>query len=818
MKFYDYDEIKASGDCRRYCIEILGIHPKNNPNSENVSFNNPWRTGSDSGAFSVCRDAFFDHVSQEKGSIIDLAANARHAGNVLEAQEALGEWLGLEPKGQPKTRRRFVCAYDYRDAAGELVFQVVRWEPKHFSQRRPNPESIGMEGDEWLWNIDGVPDLLYRLPEIAASPRAVIVGGEKDADNLAAMNFPATTNPGGEGHWKPEQAAFLAGKDVVIIPDQDDVGTRHCEAVVASLRGVARRVRVAILPKVEGRKIKDVTDWIEAGATRDMIADLLRNAGEPGRSSRIDPIAPGELLEIKPDKVQRAKEANKVPFSNYITMPPPPPGEGGRRSKKPERVPRKIDDMIQDVFTRFLGFPRRLGTTLFDHDRDTGKIRMLENQAALMAWIAEKSGHPVAWAKAIEGAVSSEQFFEAITAKSTEYSLISEVPSWPARADVYYTHGAMPKPDPEARKFNELCQMFNPATEADRLLIKAMFASPVFYVPRVDRPMYIIDAEQGQGTGKTKLAEFLAYLYGGEESDSGSPISIDANQINNETQGDRINRRILSQNGRRKRILLIDNVDGFYRSAALSTLITQATISGMAPYGRGEETRAMDLTVVLTSNSATMDTDIIDRSMFIVLSKPTKPAPNWAVRVNDFIMANRMQIISDIIGILQRGSDYDYEPQSRFKDWERAVLAPILGNMENHSLVFKSIMTRRLASDGDAEDAAIIWSAFRDKLAALGLDPDIERPIFITSQVASRWARDAIEGFGGRSHNVGRIIRNMVKTGKMPDLSNKPETFPNNGPGRRKGFMMHVDAYFDGRPVEFVHLTSEGTVATKVIE
>ena len=821
MKFYDYDEIKATGDCRRYCTDILGLQAQSKPNGENVSFNNPWRPGSDSGAFSVCRDAFYDHVSQEKGSILDLAATARHAGNMLEAQESLGEWLGLKPKDQhqAKVRKKFVCAYDYRDAAGDLVMQVVRWEPKHFSQRRPNPESCGIENDEWLWNIEGVPDLIYRLPEIAASPRAVIVGGEKDADNLAALGFPATTNPGGEGHWKPEHGAFLAGKDVVVMPDQDDAGARHCMAVVATLRGVAKRVRVAILPKVEGKRIKDVSDWISAGATRDMIAALLKDAKEPEKVAAVRPVAGGELLEITPDKVERAKQANKVPFSNYVVLPPPPPDEGGKRNKKPIKEPRKIEDMINEVFTRFLGFPRRLGSTLFDHDRDTGRIRLLENQSSLLAWIAEKSGHPVAWTRSIEGAISTEQLFEAITAKASEYSLISGVPTWPARSDVYYTHDKLPMPDPDAKKFNELCGFFSPASEADRLLIRAFMASPCFFVPRVDRPMWVIDAEQGQGTGKTKLVEFLAYLYGDEDGDSGTPIMVDHDQLNNETQSDRIHRRLLSQSGRRKRIMLIDNVDGFYRSSALSTLVTQATVSGMAPYGRGEESRAMDLTIAITSNSATMHTDIIDRSFFITLAKPTTPLPHWSTAVGTFIRKNRLQIISDIIGILQRGASYDYDPQSRFRDWERSVLAPMLGTMDAHSMVFKANAEKRNASDGDAEDAAIIWSCFRDKLAALGLDPDIERPIFITSQVAAQWAKAAIDGFGGRSsHNAARIIRNMVKTGKIPDLATKPEAFPARGSERRKGFMMHVDAYNDGRPVEFIHVTSEGSVKARVIE
>ena len=40
---------------------------------------------------------------------------------------------GTRPNGEPQ----IVATYDYRDEAGELVFQVVRYEPKDFRQRKP---------------------------------------------------------------------------------------------------------------------------------------------------------------------------------------------------------------------------------------------------------------------------------------------------------------------------------------------------------------------------------------------------------------------------------------------------------------------------------------------------------------------------------------------------------------------------------------------------------------------------------------------------------------------------------------------------------
>src|SRR5690606_40177032 len=52
--------------------------------------------------------------------------------------------------------------YQYFDANGALVFEVVRKPGKKFLQRRPDPGAK----DGWTWNLQGVDRVLYRLPEL----------------------------------------------------------------------------------------------------------------------------------------------------------------------------------------------------------------------------------------------------------------------------------------------------------------------------------------------------------------------------------------------------------------------------------------------------------------------------------------------------------------------------------------------------------------------------------------------------------------------------------------------------------------------------
>jgi 5S rRNA maturation endonuclease (ribonuclease M5) len=161
-------------------------------------------------------------------------------------------------------------SYDYRDERGTLLFQVVRIPlpgGKTFRQRRP----AGRDG--WIWDVEGVRRVLYRLPELLAtdpSETVFIVEGEKDADNLARRGLVATTNPGGALKWRRKYAEALRGRQVAILPDHDEVGRQHAAEVAWSLSGVAVSVRVVELSGLA--KHGDVTDWLGGGH---MVAKLL---------------------------------------------------------------------------------------------------------------------------------------------------------------------------------------------------------------------------------------------------------------------------------------------------------------------------------------------------------------------------------------------------------------------------------------------------------------------------------------------------------------------------------------------------------------
>jgi hypothetical protein len=163
--------------------------------------------------------------------------------------------------------------YGYHGPDGVLRFEVVRFKnPKDFAQR-------AVIGTKRVWKMKGVDLCLYRLPQLlAAQPHmpVFIVEGEKDADNLAAKGQVATCNPMGAEKWKDAYSESLRGRNVVIVPDNDEAGRRHADNVACSLQGKAASVKVVELPGLPDHG--DVSDFLASGATIEEMRVLADNA------------------------------------------------------------------------------------------------------------------------------------------------------------------------------------------------------------------------------------------------------------------------------------------------------------------------------------------------------------------------------------------------------------------------------------------------------------------------------------------------------------------------------------------------------------
>lgn len=218
----------------------------------------------------LAKGTWFDHETEKGGGVVDLVK--REAGLVNGGvSKYLSENFGIEEQNaEPPASRKIVAVYDYADENGEVLFQVIRYDPKDFRQRKPDGS----------WSVKGVRQIPYRLADLVRVENGTVfvVEGEKDADALWKMGIPATCNAGGAGKWSDEHSACLAGFDVVILPDNDEAGRRHGDAVAVSLRGKASSVSTLDLPGLPPKG--DVSDWLSTGSAEALYA-LVETRARP---------------------------------------------------------------------------------------------------------------------------------------------------------------------------------------------------------------------------------------------------------------------------------------------------------------------------------------------------------------------------------------------------------------------------------------------------------------------------------------------------------------------------------------------------------
>jgi len=228
------------------------FHEDNNPSLSINTEKGVWKCHSGCGAGGVLE------FEMKFSSCDKYAALTRIAEIVGEQHLNLGQ--------QPE------AIYPYTDAFGKLLFQVVRYPGKRFAQRQPDAKG------GWIWKTENLKMVLYRLPEVVTAKNICVCEGEKDCDNLAAAfagkvkSIAVTTSPRGAGKWLDDFALYMAGKQVMILPDNDKPGKDHAARIALSCFRYAQGVKVVELPDLPEHG--DVSDFLKTHS----VADLLELA------------------------------------------------------------------------------------------------------------------------------------------------------------------------------------------------------------------------------------------------------------------------------------------------------------------------------------------------------------------------------------------------------------------------------------------------------------------------------------------------------------------------------------------------------------
>lgn len=218
-------------------------------------------------AIDTSSGTWFDFEQGIGGGVIDLIKT--HISNTSSISEFLEHEFNIPAVNEERQEVDLSWAavgggvtetYTYCDKNNKPILVVTRKPGKKFLQATPDgqrPSSVNMEI---------VP---YHLPELLKNKNraVIIVEGEKDVHTLESHGFIATTNAGGSSSWKQDHANYLFNRNIVILPDNDEAGSRWANSVIKTLFGKSK----IKLIKLQGLSDKgDVTDWLQDNTAKDL--------------------------------------------------------------------------------------------------------------------------------------------------------------------------------------------------------------------------------------------------------------------------------------------------------------------------------------------------------------------------------------------------------------------------------------------------------------------------------------------------------------------------------------------------------------------
>jgi RecA-family ATPase len=266
----------------------------------------------------VCRD----YVREKLGlpAFGPNGGNRQHTSEDFIARAVMAAAMAQGRNSKPKGK--IVAIYDYTDAGGSPLYQVVRLEPKDFRQRRPD----GNGG--WIWKLDD-RRVIYRWPDLLKYPDATvfITEGEKDADRVASLGHCATTVAAGK--WTAECIDALASRDIIILEDNDDAGRKKARESAEALHGVANTIRIVSLPDLPERG--DISDWLDADPRRaDRLVDVCFDAplwtptGDTAETTGQVHVATHAAAAAKAEKPSANDPLSFINIANWLERDPPP--------------------------------------------------------------------------------------------------------------------------------------------------------------------------------------------------------------------------------------------------------------------------------------------------------------------------------------------------------------------------------------------------------------------------------------------------------------------------------------------------------------
>lgn len=319
-----------------------------------------------------------------------------------------------------------------------------------------------------------------------------------------------------------------------------------------------------------------------------------------------------------------------------------------------------LTEMSNKIKEHCNGWPKKIGDDVCFLNKKN-EIDVINNTDAFLAYIGRQFNLTINWGHG-EGLHTKVELFQAFKTDQKDYDSYEELPHYPPIEGVYYLKKYEPVANPEL--FDKFISFFNPATELDKTLIKAMVLTLFWGGSGGQRPAFVLmakddDEESGRGVGKSTLTDILAEL-------SGGMLDFSAR-----VEEDIIKKAIFTS--QKQRMIRFDNIKvSKFSSSDIESFITTDKIAGLKMY-KGTTTRTNLFTYIFTFNDAGFSKDMAQRAIPIRLDRPKEYSDNWRDDLFQFVADNKQALICHIGSILT-GSGIALKNKNRFGKWCGSVM------------------------------------------------------------------------------------------------------------------------------------------------
>ncbi|MBR7085163.1 MAG: hypothetical protein IKI37_08315 [Oscillospiraceae bacterium] len=293
---YDLEELK------QYLPQYIdAVTERRKPNVYNCPLCKSGTGANKTAAFTLYPEDmhWYCHACKQSGSIIDLyidlhqmSRNSRE--DISTAIKELGAMFHLTPTTSYKAVQRNPAPlppvkpgkreHIYRNKDGNILAKKSI-EKRNDGSKKTCWYLYDNATGTYSYGLNHNKMPLYHADKLHNSQGIIyFVEGEKDVETLEnCYGFTATCTPNGGGQtvWLESYNASLAGRDCIIITDNDSAGKKYGETVAKNISGTAKSIK--IVPSVsiwencpEKGDISDIIEILGKGKTAQLLSETIK--------------------------------------------------------------------------------------------------------------------------------------------------------------------------------------------------------------------------------------------------------------------------------------------------------------------------------------------------------------------------------------------------------------------------------------------------------------------------------------------------------------------------------------------------------------